>query len=163
MTIALDKKTTALDVVDRRILEALARDCRISLADLGRRVGLSPPGVSDRLRKLEDRGVIRGYSVDVDPSALGLGISAWLRIRPVPGKLHIVAALLAELPEIVECDRITGEDCFIAKAHVASVIDLERMIDRINPHAMTNTSIIQSSPVPRRLPAFADFGSRTAI
>lgn len=145
---------SGLDQTDRQILIALSADARISTAKLGRRVGLSAPSVSDRLRRLEDRGVIRGYGVDIDPAALGLPLAAWLRIRPVPGNLHKVASLLDELQEIVECDRITGEDCFIAKAHIASVLELERLIDRINPYAMTNTSIIQSSPVPKRLPRF---------
>lgn len=141
-----------IDNVDRKLLLALSADARTSLADLARLVGLSAPSVGDRLRRLEERGVIRSYGVEVDPAALGLPLAAWLRIRPVPGNLHKVAGLLDEMKEIVECDRITGEDCFIAKAHVASVGALEQLIDRINPYAMTNTSIIQSSPVPRRLP-----------
>lgn len=140
------------DDIDRKLLLVLSMDARTSLADLARLVGLSAPSVADRLRRLEERGVIKGYGVDIDPAALGLPLAAWLRIRPVPGNLHKVAGLLDEMKEIVECDRITGEDCFIAKAHVASVGALEQLIDRINPYAMTNTSIIQSSPVPRRLP-----------
>lgn len=144
-----------IDDVDRKLLLALSADARTSLADLARLVRLSAPSVADRLRRLEERGVVNGYGVDVDPAALGLPLAAWLRIRPVPGNLHKVAALLDEMKEIVECDRITGEDCFIAKAHLASVGALEQLIDRINPYAMTNTSIIQSSPVPRRLPPLA--------
>lgn len=141
-----------VDHVDRKLLLALSADARTSLADLARLVGLSAPSVADRLRRLEERGVVKGYGVEVEPAALGLPLAAWLRIRPVPGNLHKVAGLLDEMQEIVECDRITGEDCFIAKAHLASVGALEQLIDRINPYAMTNTSIIQSSPVPRRLP-----------
>ena len=141
-----------LDAVDARIVAALADNARISVADLSRRVGLSSPSVSERLKRLEEAGVIQGYTVRLSPEALGLPLSAWLRIRPVPGQLHKVAEILRGLPEIVECDRITGEDCFIARAHVRSVEDLEALIDEIMPHAMTNTSIIQSSPVPRRLP-----------
>jgi Lrp/AsnC family transcriptional regulator, leucine-responsive regulatory protein len=100
--------------------------------------------------------VIRHYTIEVDPAALGLGLAASIRIRPMAGQLLEVAALLAELPEIVECDRVTGEDCFVAKAHVRSVQDLERVIDRIIPLAQTNTSIIQSSPVARRLPRLGE-------
>ena len=85
---------------------------------------------------------------------IGLPIAAWLRVRPLPGELSRVADILRDLPEIVECDRVTGDDCFIAKAHVRSMEHLEKIIDRIIPFAMTNTSIIQSSPVGRRLPAF---------
>lgn len=141
-----------LDATDARILGALVKDARISIADLARSVDLSPPSVSERIKRLEEAGVIEGYTLTINPKALGLPIAAWLRIRPIPGQLQKVADILRGLPEIVECDRITGEDCFIARAHVQSVDDLEKLIDQIIPHAMTNTSIIQSSPVKRRLP-----------
>lgn len=142
----------ALDRTDARILSALAEDGRITVAELARGVGLSPPSVSERIKRLEEAGVIEGYSARINPRALGLPLAAWLRIKPIPGQLRKVAEILRGLPEIVACDRITGEDCFLARAHVASVEDLEAMIDEIIPYAMTNTSIIQSSPVPFRLP-----------
>jgi Lrp/AsnC family leucine-responsive transcriptional regulator len=141
-----------IDAVDARILAALVDDARASVADLARLVGLSAPTVSERIRRLEEAGVIEGYTLTVSPKALGLPIAAWVRIRPTPGQLQKVAEILRELPEIVECDRITGEDCFIARAHVSSVDALEKLIDRVIPYATTNTSIIQSSPVKRRLP-----------
>ena len=142
----------AIDPVDVRILDALVADARISVADLARLVGLSAPSVAERIRRLEEAGVIEGYTLTINPKALGLPIAAWLRIRPAPGQLQKVVALLGALPEIVECDRITGEDCFIARANLPSVEELEKLIDQIIPYAMTNTSIIQSSPVKRRLP-----------
>ena len=141
-----------LDEIDAEILAALIENARITIAELSRRIGLSSPSVSERIRRLEESGVIGGYTVKVNPDALGLPLSAWLRIRPVPGQLKRVAEILRDLPEVVECDRITGEDCFIARANVRSVEDLEALIDEVIPYAMTNTSIIQSSPVPRRLP-----------
>ncbi|MGH6887296.1 MAG: Lrp/AsnC family transcriptional regulator [Kiloniellales bacterium] len=141
-----------LDPTDAGILAALAADARLSVAELARRVSLSAPSVSERVKRLEEAGVIEGYGVKINPEALGLPLAAWLRIRPMPGELARVAEILRGLPEVVECDRITGEDCFIARAHVASVEALERLIDQIIPYAMTNTSIIQSSPVARRLP-----------
>lgn len=141
-----------LDAIDVRLLTALAADSRTSNAELARRVGLSAPSVAERVRKLEDAGVIEGYTATINPGALGLPLSAWLRVRPVPGKLQKVAEVLRRLPEIVECDRITGDDCYIARAHLRSMLDLERLIDRIAPYATTNTSLIQSSPVPWRLP-----------
>jgi Lrp/AsnC family leucine-responsive transcriptional regulator len=141
-----------LDATDVRILDALVVDARISIADLARSVGLSPPSVSERIKRLEEVGVIEGYTLTINPKALGLPIAAWLRIRPIPGQLQKVADILRGLREIVECDRITGEDCFIARAHVQSVEELEKLIDQVIPYAMTNTSIIQSSPVKRRLP-----------
>lgn len=141
-----------LDATDVRILDALVVDARISIADLARSVGLSPPSVSERIKRLEDVGVIEGYTLTINPKALGLPIAAWLRIRPIPGQQQKVADILRGLREIVECDRITGEDCFIARVHVQSVDELEKLIDQVVPYAVTNTSIIQSSPVKRRLP-----------
>lgn len=141
-----------LDEVDLRLIAELDADARLSLAELARRVGLSPQSVSERLKRLEDLGVVTGYAVELDPARLGLALGAYIRISPALGELSRVAQLVKEMPEIVECDRVTGEDCFIAKVFVASVTDLERVIDRLLPHARTNTSVIQSSPVKRRRP-----------
>ena len=141
-----------IDRTDTKLLDALVADARISIAELARLVGLSPPSVSERIKRLEEARVIEGYTVKINPKALGLPLAAWLRIRPIPGQLRKVTEILQGLANIVECDRITGEDCFIARAHIRSVEDLERLIDKINPYAMTNTSIVQSSPVERRLP-----------
>jgi Lrp/AsnC family leucine-responsive transcriptional regulator len=104
------------------------------------------------MKRLQEAGVIRRVTIEVDPAALGYPLSALIRIRPTAGQLRRVTELIAAIPEIVECDRITGEDCFIARACIRSVAELERLIDRIIPYAQTNTSIIQSSPVQRRLP-----------
>jgi Lrp/AsnC family leucine-responsive transcriptional regulator len=139
-----------LDESDRRLIEALDRNARTSTADLARTIGLSPQSTSDRVKRLEDLGVIAGFTVHLDPTALGLGIGAYIRVRPAMGELQRVSKLIEEIPEIVECDRVTGEDCFVAKVFVPRVDDLERVIDRLLPFAQTNTSIIQSSPVRRR-------------
>jgi Lrp/AsnC family transcriptional regulator, leucine-responsive regulatory protein len=144
-----------LDDNDRRLIEALDRNARTSIADLARLIGLSAQSTSDRVRRLEDAGVVTRFTIALDPAAIGLGIGAYIRIRPAMGELQRVAQLVADIPEIVECDRVTGEDCFVAKAFVARIEDLERVIDRLLPFAQTNTSIIQSSPVPRRRPPFA--------
>jgi Lrp/AsnC family transcriptional regulator, leucine-responsive regulatory protein len=149
----LGYRNGGLDEVDRRLLELLAADGRAAIADLARRVGMSAPSVSERLRRMEEAGVIRGYGVDVDPGAIGLAISALIRVKPLPGQLKEVAERLRDMPEVTECHRVTGEDCYVVRADVRSVADLEMVIDRINPYATTNSSIIQSSPVPRRLPA----------
>ena len=148
----LQYESNDIDAVDQKLLAALIENARVSTAELARRVKLSGPSVAERIRRLEEAGVIEGYTTKVNPEALGLPLSAWLRIRPIPGQLDKVADILRGLPEIVECDRVTGEDCFVARAHVKSVKELERLIDAIIPFAMTNTSIIQSTPVPRRLP-----------
>jgi Lrp/AsnC family leucine-responsive transcriptional regulator len=141
-----------IDDSDRRLLEALDRNARTSTADLARLIGLSPQSTSERVKRLEDVGVIERFTVRLDPSALGLAIGAYIRIRPAMGELQRVSQLLTEIPEIIECDRVTGEDCFVAKVFVPRVEDLERVIDRLLPFAQTNTSIIQSSPVRQRQP-----------
>ena len=138
------------DDTDRRIVEELQRDGRVSLAELGRRVGLSPPSVADRVSRLERDGVITGYHARVDPRALGYALGVVIRVRPAPRELAKVAALAQETPEVVECHRITGEDCFFMKAHVRDVAHLEEVIDRFVAFGQTTTSIVQSSPVPAR-------------
>lgn len=149
---SLGSEIRALDATDVRLLKALVTDARTSIAKLARLVGLSSPSVAERIRRLEDDGIIEGYSARINPAALGLPLAAWLRIRPIPGKYQSVAEAVKDIPEIVECDRVTGDDCLVARAHVRSVDALERLIDKIVPNAMTNTSIIQSSPVERRIP-----------
>jgi Lrp/AsnC family leucine-responsive transcriptional regulator len=144
----------SLDAVDQQLIAALTDNARISLADLGRLLGMSPQSAADRLRRLEDVGVIQGFTARLDPVALGLFVGAYIRVRPAMGELARVASLLKDIPEIIECDRITGEDCFIAKVFVQRIEDLERVIDRLIPYAQTNTSIIQSSPVLRRSPKY---------
>jgi Lrp/AsnC family transcriptional regulator, leucine-responsive regulatory protein len=138
------------DVTNRRILEELQGDGRISLAELGRRVGLSPPAVAERVQRLERDGVITGYHATVNPRALGYALTSVIRIRPAPRQIPKVAELARATPEIVECHRITGEDCFFMKATVRDVEHLEELIDRFVLYGQTTTSIIQSSPVPGR-------------
>jgi Lrp/AsnC family leucine-responsive transcriptional regulator len=139
-----------LDETDRRLLIELQEDARLSLAELGRRVGLSAPAVAERVRRLTDEGVIRGFRTDVDPRALGYALSAIVRIRPAPRQLQKVADLARATPEVVECHRITGEDCYFMKAHVRDVEHLEEVIDRFAIFGATTTSVMQTSPVPLR-------------
>ncbi len=146
------KTNTGLDKLDVAILKALVENARIPVKTLAGRIGLSSPSTAERIRRLEEAGVIEGYSARLNPSALGLPVAVLMRIRPMPGELHRVAKLLAKKTSVVECDRVTGDDCFVAKAHVQTVEELERLIDDILPLATTNTAIIQSSPVKRRIP-----------
>jgi Lrp/AsnC family leucine-responsive transcriptional regulator len=106
--------------------------------------------VAERLARLEETGVIKGYRAELDPRALGWGISVVLRIRPAPRELSKVAELAQRTPEIVECHRVTGEDCYVMRAHVREVEDLEPLIDRFAVYGQTTTSLVHSSPVPRR-------------
>jgi Lrp/AsnC family leucine-responsive transcriptional regulator len=139
-----------LDETNVRLLSELQADARLSLAELGRRVGLSSPAVADRVGRLEEAGVIRGYRADLDPRALGYALSVVIRIRPAPRELRKVADVARETPEIVQCDRVTGEDCYVMRAHVRDVEHLEEVIDRFAIYGQTTSSIVQSSPVPGR-------------
>jgi Lrp/AsnC family leucine-responsive transcriptional regulator len=139
-----------LDDTNLRLLDELQRDARLSLAELGRRVGLSSPAVAERLGRLEQTGVITGYRAEVDPRALGYTLGVVIRIRPAPRELGKVAELARRTPEIVECHRITGEDCYFMKAHVRDVQHLEELIDGFAVYGQTTSSVMQSSPVPQR-------------
>jgi Lrp/AsnC family leucine-responsive transcriptional regulator len=139
-----------LDATNLRLISELQADARLSLAELGRRVGLSSPAVADRLRRLESEGVITGYSVQVDPRALGYSLGIQIRIRPAPRQLKAVADLARETPEIVECHRVTGDDCYVMTAYVRDVEHLESIIDELAAYGQTTTAVMQSSPVPRR-------------
>ena len=139
-----------LDPTAVRILHALSEDPRQSMSALSRRVGMSAPAVTERVRRLEEAGVIRGYRLDIDPAAVGLPVAAWVRVRPGPGQLTKIAELATGLPEVVECHRITGEDCFLLKLHVPAVDQLETVLDRFLLYGQTTSSIVQSSPVPPR-------------
>jgi Lrp/AsnC family leucine-responsive transcriptional regulator len=139
-----------LDATNLRLLAELQADARLTLAELGRRVGLSSPALAERLGRLERDGVIRGYHADVDPRALGFALTAVIRVRPAPRQLPEVAQLARDTPEVVECHRITGDDCFVLRAHVRDVDHLEEVIDGFALIGQTTTSIVQSSPVPGR-------------
>jgi Lrp/AsnC family leucine-responsive transcriptional regulator len=143
-------RQSTLDATNLQLLAELQADARTSLAELGRRVGLSAPAVADRLARLEEDGVIRGYRADIDPRALRYGLSVVIRIRPAPRELRKVADVARGTPEIVQCDRVTGEDCYVMRAHVRDVEHLEEVIDRFAIYGQTTSSIVQSSPVPAR-------------
>jgi Lrp/AsnC family leucine-responsive transcriptional regulator len=145
-----------IDSINAKLIAELQEDARTSVAELGRRVGLSAPAVAERLQRLEADGVIRGYSAEVDPRALGYMLSAVMRIKPAPRQLPKVAELARKTPQVVACHRVTGEDCFYMELHVRSIEELEELIDGFLVYGTTTTSIVQSSPVQRRpLPTLA--------
>ena len=139
-----------LDETNVRLLAELQADARLSLAELGRRVGLSSPAVAERLQRLEKEQVILGYHARLNPRKLGMTLSAVIRVRPGPRQLHQVGDLAQRTPEVVDCRRITGEDCYIMTAHVRDIEHLEEVIDRFAAHGQTTTSIVQSAPVATR-------------
>jgi Lrp/AsnC family transcriptional regulator, leucine-responsive regulatory protein len=147
---ASNRRQEGLDRTNLRLLKELQDDARVSNAELGRRVGLSAPSVAERLARLEEGGAIVSYRAEIDPRALGYTLSVVLRIRPAPRELKKVAELAQRTPEVVECQRITGDDCYFMRAWVRDVEHLEEVIDRFAPYGQTTTSIVQSSPVPAR-------------
>jgi Lrp/AsnC family leucine-responsive transcriptional regulator len=149
---AYDSEESLLDGVNLRILAELRDNPRLSMAELARRVGMSAPAVTERVQRLQQTGVIAGYRLDIDPAAVGLPVTAFARIRPMPGSLPKIAQLAAELPQVTECYRITGEDCFLLKLHAPAIDQLEAVLDRFLVYGNTTTSIVVSTPVPRRPP-----------
>ncbi|KWV50386.1 AsnC family transcriptional regulator [Rhizobium altiplani] len=141
-----------IDDVDQKILEALAENARISLKELAQAAGLSSPSAAERLRRLEERGIIAAFTIGIDPAALGYPLQAIVRVRPLPGQLHVVQRIIQETPQFVECDKVTGDDCFIARLVVRSMPELDTILDKVAEKAETSTSMVKASPVKRRLP-----------
>jgi Lrp/AsnC family leucine-responsive transcriptional regulator len=142
--------SSELDVIDRQIISELVADGRVSIAELGRRISLSPPAAAERVRRLEQAGVITGYRAEINARALGYPLTAILRVKPSAGQLRKIAALAVEIPQITECHRITGEDCFFIKLHLRGIEELPELLDRFLLYGQTTTSIINGSPIPNR-------------
>jgi Lrp/AsnC family leucine-responsive transcriptional regulator len=142
----------SLDAIDRKIITELFANGRIPLAELGRRVNLSPPAVAERVQQLEHARVITGYKAIIDPAALGYTLTAIIRIKPAPGQLSRIPELAAQIPEVVECHRITGEDCFYMKVCLRTIDDLSPLLDRFVKYGETTTSIVTASPIQHRDP-----------
>ena len=147
---ALSRSPLLADGTNVSILRALSENPRISTSELARSVGMSAPAVRERIQRLDDAGLIRGCRLELDPALLGYPVAVMIRIRPMPGQLPKIIALAQQTPRIVECHRITGEDCFIMRAHLEGIDYLDGLLDAFLVHGQTTTSIIQSSPVPLR-------------
>ena len=147
---SFDGRAKSLDAVNLRLLSELQDNPRLSMSELARRVGMSAPAVTERVQRLETAGVIVGYRIDIDPAALGMPVTALVRIRPGPGQLPKIARAAQETVQVVECHRITGEDCFLLKIHAPSIGELEEILDRFLLFGQTTTSIVVSTPVPAR-------------
>lgn len=140
-----------LDDLDWQLLEMLQADARQSFTALGQAVGLSRPAVAERVRRLEDLGVITGYRAVVDLSRVGQPIIAFTRVRP--SSLHEAMQLssaLAEMPEVQECYRTTGDDCYMIKLAVQSVAHLDAALIQIRAYGTSSTTIVLSTVVTQR-------------
>ncbi|MDQ3800143.1 MAG: Lrp/AsnC family transcriptional regulator [Acidobacteriota bacterium] len=140
-----------MDSIDWKILKELQRDARVSYAELGRRVGLTTPAVIERVRKLEDAGIITGYRAEIDAAKVGLPITAFIRMSITGVDYSRIIEVAEGAPEVLECHRGTGGDSFIMKVAVSSVEHLQNLIDRLTPYGITTTSIVLSSPVKSRV------------
>ena len=147
---AFEPEEARLDEIDWRILEELQEDGRVSYTELGRRVALTAPAVAERVRRLEEAGVIKGFHADVDASKVGFPITAFVRWTSSGPDCSHLGDVAKEIPEIVECNRITGETSYILKILARSVGHLEQLIDRLMPYGSTITSVVLSSPVVHR-------------
>jgi Lrp/AsnC family leucine-responsive transcriptional regulator len=139
-----------MDELNERLLTELTADPRLRTTELARRLGVSAPTVRERVTRLEESGVIRGYRLDLDPAALGLPVAAWVRLKPGPGQIPRIIELARATPEVVECHRISGEDCFLIRVQVPAIDALEDLLDKLNVHGSTNSSFVVSTPVPPR-------------
>lgn len=122
-----------IDNVDRAIIAELAQNGRMTVRELATRIGMSSPSTAERIHKLEDAGAIAAYTISTDPRAFGLETTAHVRLRAMPGEVKRLAQMLVDAPEVVEADRVTGDDCFVAKVVVRDVHELEAVIDRFVP------------------------------
>jgi Lrp/AsnC family leucine-responsive transcriptional regulator len=145
-----ETRSQLLDELNIRILRELSDEPRLRTTELARRLGVSTPTVRERVTRLEESGVIRGYRLDVDPAALGLPVAAWVRLRPGPGQIPKIIELAGRVPEVVECHRISGEDCFLMRVQVAEIAALEEVLDKFLVHGQTTSSFIVSTPIPPR-------------
>lgn len=141
-----------LDDTDRTLLRLLAEDARTPVADLSREVGLSAPSTAERLRRLEAQGVIERFTVQIDPRALGYTLQAIVRVKPLPGQLHLVEDEIRRIPEFVECDKVTGDDCFVCRLFLRNIEELDEILLKVGERAETSTAIVKATPVARRLP-----------
>ena len=146
------RKRQVLDAVDEKIVGELLDDGRLPIAELGRRVNLSSPAVAERIRRLERTGVVTGYHAQIDPRALGYELLAIVRVKPASRQLPKIPELAAEIPQVVECHRITGEDCFYLKVYLRSIDELSGLLDQFLVFGETTTSIVNSTPIPLRDP-----------
>lgn len=139
-----------LDATDWTIVRHLQTTGRIGFAELGRLVGLSAPAIADRVRRMEERGVITGYTAVVDPAVVGLAVTAFIRVATTPKTFRKLVELSSEVPEIVDCHRATGNGCFILKVRVRDIAHLERLLDQVMPLGEPETSVVLSTSVEGR-------------
>ncbi|WP_299956655.1 Lrp/AsnC family transcriptional regulator [uncultured Roseobacter sp.] len=142
----------SLDLLDRSLLQELSRNARLNWRELASLTEVSAPTVRDRIRRLEDMGVITGFGVELSPKALGYTLEAIVRFKPFPGKVHVLAEKIINSDRIVQCDKVTGEDAFVARMLLKDISELDGLLEDFSTHASTQTAVVKSSPVRMRPP-----------
>jgi Lrp/AsnC family leucine-responsive transcriptional regulator len=142
MALRMDR---ALDQTDWRILAELQDDARLSFKQLGRRVNQSPPAVADRVRRLEEAGVIAGYRAQVEPTAVGLPLSAFVQMRCQPGRCLLKTSTDEDYPEVTEIHKLTGSSCTMLRVRVASMRHFEGLLERLGEHGEMTTHVVLST------------------
>ena len=145
------KNKKLLDDVGWQLLAALQQNARLSFAELGRQVGLSLPAVAERVRRMEEAGIITGYRAEVAVDKIGLTVMAFIRVSTSGEQYPAVISLGNDLPEVIECHHLTGTDSFIMKVVASSIPHLEALITRFSTYGQTTTSIVLSSPVTNQI------------
>lgn len=148
----IENKNTKLDDTDIRIIQLLSENARQATSSIAAAIGMSAPSIAERIRRLEESGVISKFTVELNHELIGYPFSAIVRVKPLPGKIHILQQRLIEIPNCTQCDKVTGDDCFIARLSLRSIPELDEVLDRIVELAETSTVIIKQSPVDKRLP-----------
>lgn len=133
------------DETDLAIIEELQRDGRVSVSELGRRIGLSQPATTERVKRLEDKGVISGYRAIIDTTRLGLGMMAIIRVRTTYEHIERCLKQFAQMPQVIEVHRLTGEDCFHLKVVVPTPAQLETIVDAVARYGSVTTSLVLRS------------------
>jgi Lrp/AsnC family leucine-responsive transcriptional regulator len=146
----MDSKELLKDRKNVELLRFLQKKPRASITELARHVGMSSPAVKERILRIEESGILQSYRVELNPKKLGYSVMAFVRIRPLPGHSSKIGEVARSMPQITECHRVTGEDCFILKLHIKEIEQLDRVLDKLLMYGQTTTSIVQSTPIPLR-------------
>ena len=141
-----------LDATGRKILSLLQRQARLAFSEIGRQVGLSGPAVAERVRRMEEDGIISGYHAEINADAAGLPIRAFIRLTTPPQRYEQLTRTLQAIPEVLEAHHVTGEDAFYLRVAAPSMDALEQVIGRLSPFGSTSTAMILSTPVKRDMP-----------
>jgi Lrp/AsnC family leucine-responsive transcriptional regulator len=149
--IVAENSEKLLDDVGWQLLGLLQEDARLSFKELGQRVGLAPSSVAERIRRMEEAEILLGYHAEINLEKVGLNVLAFIRMSTPGQNSARIALLLRDMPEILECYRLTGSEAFIMKVCVPSVKQLEVLIDQLSQYGQPTTSLVLSIPLPRRI------------